>query len=162
VESFITETGGYDRNHSSIPNLSPENHVVKVQGLVNNDVSFSINDLRTKFDQVEVLCALQCAGNRRHTMRTEIKEVSGIDWFDGAVMNCYWKGPRLRDVLLRAGLQPELNKEGEWVGHVECVCSKVPCEDTTQYGGSIPLRRAMLEDADCILALEVCALDHIR
>jgi sulfite oxidase len=36
-------------------------------------------------------------------MRTKIKEVSGIDWFDGAVMNCIWKGPLLCDVLKVAG-----------------------------------------------------------
>jgi sulfite oxidase len=25
-------------------------------------------------------------------MRTKLKEVNGIDWFDGAVMNCKWSG----------------------------------------------------------------------
>jgi hypothetical protein len=25
-------------------------------------------------------------------MRTKLKEVNGIDWFDGAVMNCKWTG----------------------------------------------------------------------
>jgi len=41
-------------------------------------------------------------------MRTLLKEVQGIDWFDGAVMNCVWKGPRLRDVILAAGLSSEV------------------------------------------------------
>jgi sulfite oxidase len=63
----------------------------------------SILDLQEGLVQHSVVCALQCAGNRRHTMRTKIKEVSGIDWFDGAVMNCIWKGPLLCDVLKVAG-----------------------------------------------------------
>jgi sulfite oxidase len=38
-------------------------------------------------------------------MRTRIKEVQRIDWLDGALMNCIWEGPRLRDFLLRAGVK---------------------------------------------------------
>lgn len=37
-------------------------------------------------------------------MRTRLKEVQGVNWFDGAVMNCRWEGPLVRDVLLRAGV----------------------------------------------------------
>jgi sulfite oxidase len=88
-------------------------------------------------------------------MRTRIKEVKGIDWFDGAVMNCLWKGPRLRDVLAMAGINDELHSEKGYRGHVDCVCKVVSCEDAPEYGGSITLERAMLEDGDCILALEV-------
>lgn len=32
-------------------------------------------------------------------MRTRLKEVQGIDWGDGAVMNCRWGGVRVCDVL---------------------------------------------------------------
>jgi sulfite oxidase len=88
-------------------------------------------------------------------MRTRIKEVNGIDWFDGAVMNCLWKGPRLRDVLTMAGIGDDLQGEKGYRGNVACVCDQVPCEDAPEYGGSITLERAMLEDRDCILALEV-------
>ena len=84
-------------------------------------------------------------------MRTKLKEVSGIDWGDGAVMNCRWKGPRLRDVLNEAALHvPEPPK-----AHVSFACHAMPCEDDTWYGGSIPLQRGMREDAEVILALEV-------
>ena len=88
-------------------------------------------------------------------MRTRLKEVKGIDWFDGAVMNCLWRGPRLRDVLNMAGISNELHTEKGYKGHVSCVCDIVPCEDAPDYGGSITLERAMLEDGDCIIALEV-------
>jgi sulfite oxidase len=70
---------------------------------VHTERSLSIRDLEKGLVQHSVVCALQCAGNRRHTMRTKIKEVSGIDWFDGAVMNCIWTGPLLCDVLKVAG-----------------------------------------------------------
>jgi sulfite oxidase len=88
-------------------------------------------------------------------MRTEIKEVQGIDWFDGAVMNCLWRGPRLRDVLLDAGIGDDMHNEKGYQGHVAFACFEKPCQDEPWYGGSIPLDRAMKVDGDCILALEV-------
>jgi sulfite oxidase len=93
-------------------------------------------------------------------MRTRIKEVDGIDWFDGAVMNCVWKGPRLRDILLKASIRGTMQDvRGEkvfgWKGNVACASNVALCQDDSWYGGSIPLERAMLDDGDCILALEV-------
>ena len=112
-----------------------------------------MSQLKTDFTQHEVTCALQCAGNRRHTMRTFIKEVSGVDWGNGAVMNCRWAGPRLRDVLATAGLRipPENDKNY----HVAFACYKTAVQDDSWYGGSIPLSRAMASSADVILALEM-------
>jgi sulfite oxidase len=89
-------------------------------------------------------------------MRTRLKEVQGVDWFDGAVMNCLWKGPRLRDVLLAVGLEDHLYNGKEYKGNVDFLCDAVPCEDAPDFGGSISLERAIMEEGDCILALEVC------
>ena len=86
-------------------------------------------------------------------MRTKLKEVKGIDWFDGAVMNCRWRGPRLRDVLLKSGVKIPRDKWSS--AHVAFACFQTPCQDDEWYGASIELERAMREDADVILALEV-------
>ncbi|KAF2816672.1 putative sulfite oxidase [Mytilinidion resinicola] len=151
ISSFITEEGGYDRNHGPIPYLDASTHRVAIYGAVTQQ-EFSIGQL-SSLPQHTVICALQCAGNRRHTMRTKLKEVNGIDWFDGAVMNCRWRGPRLRDVLLRSGM--DLPREKWKDAHVAFACFQTPCQDDEYYGGSIPLERAMQEDADVILALEM-------
>lgn len=82
-------------------------------------------------------------------MRTLLKEVKGLDWCDGAVMNCSWKGPRLRDVLLAAGVR---------VGgdlHVAFSCYQTLCQEDSYYGGSVELERVMDPNAEVILALEV-------
>lgn len=152
--SFITEDGSYDRNHGAIPHLDASTHRINVDGDVRCLLSLCINDLATKFPQHEVTCVLQCAGNRRHTMRTLLKEVDGIDWGDAAVMNCRWKGPRLRDVLLLAGV--ELNHRGErsWK-HVAFACYQTETQEDGWYGSSIDLERAMSDDEEVILALEV-------
>lgn len=96
---------------------------------------------------------MQCAGNRRHTMRTKLKEVHGVDWTDGAVMNCKWKGPRLRDVLMKAQLKDK-DPENSLL-HVAFACFQAPCEDDDYYGVSIELWRAMKMSEEVILALDV-------
>ena len=82
-------------------------------------------------------------------MRTLQSEVDGLDWYDGAVMNCQWRGPRLRDVLLRA--VPKLQQGA----HVAFACHATKVQEDDWYGSSIELERALSEDADVILALEV-------
>ncbi|MCJ1382051.1 hypothetical protein MMC17_005163 [Xylographa soralifera] len=156
VASFITKKDAYDRNHGAIRHLSASTHTVRVDGLVTTPLSLSIVQLQREYKQYEVTCALQCAGNRRHTMRTLLKEVEGIDWGDGAVMNCRWKGPKLRDVLLKAGIRTDMKQTlgGLRKMHV-AFASHQECQEESWYGGSIELDRAMCEDADVLLALEM-------
>ena len=84
-------------------------------------------------------------------MRTFLKEVDGVDWGDGAVMNCRWRGPRLRDVLQKAGV---MDKSQE-IGHVAFACYHTEVQDDSWYGGSIELERGLSEGGEVILALEV-------
>lgn len=90
-------------------------------------------------------------------MRTLVKEVQGIDWGDAAVMNCAWRGPRLRDVLLDAGLhEPDAAADADAEDlHVGFECHAVNVQEDSWYGSSVPLRYAMQKDSDIILALEV-------
>ncbi|KAF2651884.1 sulfite oxidase-like protein [Lophiostoma macrostomum CBS 122681] len=153
VSSFITESGsGYDRNHGPIPHLDAATHRVSVYGCVKKDLSLSIDDLKA-LPQHSVICALQCAGNRRHTMRTKLKEVSGVDWFDGAVMNCKWTGPLLKDVLQASGIDLPLSKHP--TAHVAFACFQTPVQDDEWYGASIPLSRALDASSSVILALRM-------
>lgn len=89
-------------------------------------------------------------------MRTMLKEVEGIDWDDAAVMNCEWKGPRLRDVLMKAGVT-----ETGPGSHVAFSSYQVKCQNDDWFGGSIPLERCMSEDGEAILALEVI-ISHLH
>ena len=157
LHSFITENRPYDRNHGPIPHVDEQTHIVSVVGAVDTPLELTLQTLRSHYKQYQVVCALQCAGNRRHSMRTLLKEVDGIDWGDGAVMNCRWKGPRLRDILNVAGVNiVDLNK-----GHVAFASYQTTVQDDDWYGGSIELVRALREEADVILALEVCCFSAI-
>lgn len=110
-----------------------------------------MEQLRSRYTQHEIISALQCAGNRRHSMRTLLKEVNGIDWGDGAVMNCQWSGPKLKDVLNDAGVNVQEIKGN----HVAFACYKTYVQDSDWYGGSIELDRALRDNADVLIALDV-------
>ncbi|KAL2821810.1 Oxidoreductase, molybdopterin-binding domain-containing protein [Aspergillus cavernicola] len=151
VSSFITPGSiSYDRNHGPVPHLSANAHTIQIDGLVAHPLRLSVEQLATEFPQHEVWCALECAGNRRHTMRTMLKEVEGIDWGDAAVMNCKWKGPRLRDILHRAGVH-----EARSGLHVAFSSYQVQCQEDKWFGGSVELERGLSDDAEVILALEM-------
>ena len=125
--------------------------MVKVNGHVHRPLELSIEQLRHGYTQHEIISALQCAGNRRHTMRTFLKEVDGIDWGDGAVMNCKWRGPKLRDILDDAGI----NIQDLQGAHVAFACYQTHVQNSEWYGGSIELNRALRDSADVLVALEV-------
>lgn len=101
---------------------------------------------------------MQCAGNRRKEM-AQIKEVKGILWDNGVIANCRWRGVRLRDVLLRAGLAEGL-QGGTYEGYNVWFASHVSmCQDDSYYGGSIPLEKALDPEGDVLLAMEVSEFD---
>ncbi len=82
---------------------------IKVSGLVEKEFEVSIHDLKTQYEQVEVVAALQCGGNSRSAFTPT---AGGIQWGSGAMGCAKWKGVRLRDLLHRAGLK----KEAKWIG----------------------------------------------
>lgn len=84
-------------------------------------------------------------------MRTELREVDGIDWNDGACCNAIWEGPLLADVLARAN--PTIKYEE---GHVCFDSHKTKVQDDEYYGVSVPLARCMDPSRKAILALKVC------
>jgi sulfoxide reductase catalytic subunit YedY len=89
--------------------IDTETYTLNVNGLVDNEMSFTLKDLKETFEQVEVTAVLQCGGNSRSAFQPM---AGGIQWGSGAVGCAKWKGVRLRDILNRAGLK----KEAVWIG----------------------------------------------
>ncbi|KAF3926769.1 hypothetical protein ABW21_db0208219 [Orbilia brochopaga] len=150
VETFISDKDVYDRNHGPIPHIDASKHILHVDGAVAHPLEIPIAYLES-LPQHTVVAALQCAGNRRHTMRTKEKEVWGIDWRNGAVMNAEWSGVLLSTVLEIAA--PTLPDTGP--AHVAFSCYQTPTQDDGYYGGSIPLSRCADPDMEVLLALRM-------
>jgi len=75
-----------------------------IQGQVKNPLSLSLENLKRDFEQVKVAAVCQCSGNSRGYFDPR---VPGGQWGHGAMGNAIWTGVRLRDLLHKAGLNPE-------------------------------------------------------
>jgi len=111
---------------------------------LNSPLQLSFNDLQRGYEQVEVTAVCQCSGNRRGL---SMPHVPGVQWGLGAMGNATWRGPRLRDVLNKAGLKG---------GVVEIVVNgadTAPLTTTPDFVKSLPVSKAM--DDNTIIALQM-------
>lgn len=84
--------------HYDIPQVEAASWRLSVDGLVDNELSLSLDDLRA-LPAHEVVATMECAGNGR--ARLSPRPVSQ-PWLAEAVGTGRWRGVRLRDVLERA------------------------------------------------------------
>ena len=81
---------------------------LKIDGLVEHELSFSVDELKNNFEQVEVTAVQQCGGNSRSSF---YPITGGIQWGSGAMGCARFKGVRLSDLLNRAGIK----KGAQWI-----------------------------------------------
>lgn len=74
---------------------------LQIKGKVATPTEFSIADLKTQFEPVELVAVNQCSGNSRGFFQPR---VPGGQSGNGAMGNARWKGVRLADVLKKCGL----------------------------------------------------------
>jgi sulfite oxidase len=128
------------RNHMHEPStLDPKSWRLTIGGEVEKSLSLSLADL-SKLETHRVTNTLECAGNGRGF---EQPRVPGVQWQKGAVGNARFSGPRLRDLLERAGVKPT-GKHVMFHGLDE-VPGKVP-----PFIRSIPIEKAT--DGDTLIA----------
>ncbi|GGT05374.1 sulfite oxidase [Streptomyces griseoviridis] len=128
----------FSRNHGPIPDLDPAAWRLEVDGTVTRPLSLSLEELRTRFEETEVVATLQCAGNRR-TGLTGVRPVPGeTPWGPGAISTARFRGVRLADVLARAGPAPG-------TAHLAFTGADVApgARPPQPYGGSVPLEKAL-------------------
>jgi DMSO/TMAO reductase YedYZ molybdopterin-dependent catalytic subunit len=127
------------RNHMDEPIQLLEDWQLTVGGEVEKPFSLTLAEL-SKLETHSVANTLECAGNGRTLHRPQ---VPGIQWGKGAVGNAEFSGPRLRDVLQRAGLKSS-GKHVMFHG-LDAVPGKVP-----PFIRSIPIEKAL--DPDTLIA----------
>jgi DMSO/TMAO reductase YedYZ molybdopterin-dependent catalytic subunit len=131
------------RNHMHEPStLDAGEWRLTVGGEVDTPVSLSLADL-AKLELHTVTNTLECAGNGRGFHQPH---VPGVQWEKGAVGTARFQGPRLRDVLQRAGVKTS-GKHVMFHGLDE-VPGKVP-----PFIRSIPMEKAL--DGDTLIALQM-------
>jgi DMSO/TMAO reductase YedYZ molybdopterin-dependent catalytic subunit len=131
------------RNHMHEPStIDADTWKLNISGLVDKPLTLSLADLR-KLESHTVVNTLECAGNGRSF---QVPHVPGVQWGVGAVGTAKFSGPRLADVLHRAGVQAS-GKHVMFHGLDE-VPGKVP-----PFIRSIPLEKA--QDENTLIAIEM-------
>lgn len=116
IDSFLSDNDDfYLVQHYGQPEIDNDNYTLKVTGLVEKTLSFSLSDLKAR-PNMEKVVGFECGGN-------------GGRLFHGLLGNASWKGVSLKDILLEAGITPE-GKEvvffGTDIGEEEIRGRKVP------------------------------------
>jgi sulfite oxidase len=94
----------YARNHGAFPDIPVEEWRLTVDGMVDNALELTYEELTTRFAAHLVVATLACAGNRRAEL-LKVRPIPGKDpWEHGAISTAEWTGARLADVLEAAGL----------------------------------------------------------
>uniref|UniRef100_A0A914PIX6 sulfite oxidase n=1 Tax=Panagrolaimus davidi TaxID=227884 RepID=A0A914PIX6_9BILA len=145
------------RNHMPVPDINEKDHRLNVEGLsIKKPLVLSVDQLKKDFEETSVTTAIQCAGNRRSDMN-KYKKVQGLMWEGTAMGNAKWTGVRLRDVLIKAGVDPNDKR----IKHVHFEGADHDPEGS-HYGGSIPFEKAM--KSECLIAYkmndEIIPRDH--
>jgi sulfite oxidase len=131
------------RNHMHEPStIDADTWKLNISGLVDKPLTLSLADLR-KIESHTVVNTLECAGNGRSF---QVPHVPGVQWGVGAVGTAKFSGPRLADVLHRAGVQA--NGKHVMFHGLDEVPGKVP-----PFIRSIPLEKAI--DEDTLIAIEM-------
>lgn len=149
LDNFFTPNDlFFVRSHMPVPDVDAEKHKLTIDGLtIRRPLVLSVRDLKRQFARVSVNATLQCAGNRRVEM-SQMKKVQGLNWKGTAISNAKWTGARLRDVLLKAGIDPKDKR----IKHVILRGCDMDAEGNV-YEASITFEKAMHDEV--IIAYEM-------
>lgn len=140
-DNYVTPTPlSYVRHHHPVPKHSDDKDFVLKLGW---GVELSLEDLKTKFPQHEIVATMICAGNRRDEFNVVGPPVQGLKWKSDAVSTGKWKGVMLKD--LKYLIQQDVTKEE----HVWFSGKDDP------YDASIPVSKAFGEHGDVLIAYEL-------
>lgn len=163
TDSWQTPVGKhFVRNHSAVPDVNVDDYVLTIEGDGVNTTTYTYDDLKTKFDKVDVTTVIQCNGNRRedfHYIDGKTPAFGPPHWVAGAIGNATWSGPRLRDVLKASGMDVDdisLGKKKFGGKDTQCGLLGMDHDEVgNQYCCSFPFDKAIDPFGDVILAYEM-------
>ena len=107
-EGFLTPSNlFFVRNHGAVPAVDQQtaaNWTVRVHGMVQNEITFTIQDLISRFETVTLPVTLVCAGNRRKEQNIVSKSL-GFSWGAAGLSTALFTGVYLSDILEACGTQ---------------------------------------------------------
>ena len=138
------------RNNGLVPEMAEKmdasGWTLTVDGEVNNAMTLTLDDLKSKFEVVKLKLQVECGGNGRAAFNPPAK---GNQWTLGAIGNAEWTGVRYRDLLKAAGVKSSAIYTAHYGmdGHLSGDPDKLP------ISRGVPLDKAM--DPHSIIAFEM-------
>lgn len=138
----------FTRNHAGVPSVDPAAYRLKLDGLVDRPLEFSLEQLKNLYPTETVTATISCAGLRRDELST-VRPIPGeVAWGAEPVSTGVWRGVRLARLLADARVRSgplhvaftgldDVERHGERFG----------------FGASIPLTKALADET--ILAWEL-------
>jgi sulfane dehydrogenase subunit SoxC len=106
LTGIVTPNGlHYERHHSGVPAIDPDQHRLIVHGLVERPLIFTMEDL-TRFPSVSRFHFIECSGNSSPTWAAPKPELTVQDTH-GLLSCAEWTGTPLATVLGEAGVDPK-------------------------------------------------------
>lgn len=136
------------RNNGLIPrNIDADSWTLTIDGeSVSAPKTYSLNDLKTKFQQHTYQLTLECGGNGRKEFNPPAK---GNQWALGAVSSAEWTGVRLSDVLKDAGIK----SNAVYIGYYGADVHLTGNPDKVVISRGVPLHKAL--EAETLIAFKM-------
>ncbi len=148
LNADITPTARHFIRNNGVPpqDVNADSWRLTVDGLVQNALDLSIEDLKNQFDVVTRALVIECGGNGRAAFNPP---ASGNQWSLGAVACSQWTGVRLGDVLSAAGIA----KQVVYTAHEGADTHLSGDPDKMPISRGVPISKAM--DPNNLIAFEM-------
>jgi sulfane dehydrogenase subunit SoxC len=138
LDGTITPNGlCFERHHGGAAVIDPASHRLMINGLVDNEIVFTMDDLK-RFPRENQVYFLECAANSGMEWRGA--QLNGCQFTHGMIHNVMYTGVPLKLLLAEAGIKPE----GKWL--------LAEGADASAMTRSIPLEKAL---DDCLVAFKM-------
>jgi len=137
LDGMMTPSGlHFERSHSGVPDIDPEQHRLVIHGLVKRPLVFTMEAL-SRYPRVSRITFLECAGNSGALYAPQPQPLNA-QAIHGLVSCSDWTGVRLSTLLDEAGVDPA----AKWV--------LAEGADGSGMSRSIPLAKAMDDAMVCL------------
>ena len=138
LDGIITPNGlCFERHHSGAAHVDPALHRLMINGLVDRELVFSMDDLK-RFPRENHVYFLECAANSGMEWRGA--QLNGCQFTHGMIHNVMYTGIPLKLLLQEAGVQTA----GKWI--------LAEGADASGMTRSIPIEKAL---DDCLVAFKM-------
>ena len=135
LDGIITPNGlCFERHHGGVPEVIPADYRLMINGLVDRELIFTIDDLK-RFPQVNRFHFLECAANGGMEWRGA--QLNGCQYTFGMVHNVQYSGVLLSDICREVGVKPS----AKWV--------LAEGGDSAGMNRSVPIEKIL---DDCMIA----------